>query len=107
MLSFLVRPFTDGTVIGGSFDVESLLVPVAVLDAVRPVAGALEEVVLPATSAADATLAGDAWGGMTSPTGVGRASLLAAQATDVISAKGMSTLMDEYLLNQLLGIPEL
>ena len=44
---------------------------------------------------------------MTSPTGVGRASLLAAQATDVISAKGMSTLMDEYLLNQLLGIPEL
>jgi len=107
MLSFLVRPFTVGTVIGGSFDVESLPLPEVVLDAVRPVGGAPEEVVLLATSAADATLAGDAWGGMTSPPGVGRASLLAAQATEAISAKGKSTLIDEYLLNKLLGIPEL
>jgi hypothetical protein len=108
MLSFLVRPFTVGTVIGGSFEVESLPAPVAVLDAVLLVGGGVNGVVeglgLPATPAADATLAGDASGGMTSPVGDGLASLAAAQAKDAISAKGMSTLMDEYLLNKLLCI---
>lgn len=103
MLSFLVRPFTDGTVIGGSFAVESLPVPLAVLDAVTPVVvgtGVADELVVPVTPAADAT-AGDASGGITSPPGVGRASLLAAQAREAKIAKGMSTLMDEYLLSKL------
>lgn len=106
MLSFLVRPFTDGTVISGSFDVESVPVPVAALDSVLPVVGKgeVDELVLPGTPAADVTWAGDRSGGMTSPAGVGRASLAAAQATDAISAKGMSTLIEEFVLNKLLCI---
>jgi hypothetical protein len=36
-LSFLVRPLTEGTVIGGSLDVESTGAPDEVLDAVLPI----------------------------------------------------------------------
>jgi len=109
-LSLFVRPFTVGTVIGGSFDAESFPVAERVLDEVLPaVAGdespvpddgvpgtwatALEATPLafddPATrdpaDADDATF----WVsmGIDSPAGDGRASLLAAQAREAASAK--------------------
>jgi hypothetical protein len=104
MLSLLVRPLTVGTVIGGSLAVESLP-PLAVLDAVPPVTvgipGLVDELAVPMTLAADATVVVDPSGAIASPAGVGRASLLAAQAREANIANGMSTLMDEYLLNKL------
>src|SRR5437868_15334762 len=109
MLSFFVRPLTVGTVSGGSFDVESLPLPVAMLDDVRPVegwlAGVVDELGLFGTSAAAATPVGASRsGGITPPVGDGRASLLAAQATDAINAKGISRVRGEYLLIKLLRI---
>lgn len=94
MLSFLVRPLMVGTVIGGSFAAESFPVPLAVLDAVRTAVGAVDELATPAAEAVEGP------SGMTSPAGVGRASLL-AHAMDTKNAKGMSMPVDECLLNKL------
>ena len=101
ILSFLVRPFMVGTVMGGLLAAESLPVPLAVLDAATPVGdeavGLVEELAVTLIPAAEAT---EASGGTTSPPGVGRASLLAAQAREAKMAKGTSAPMDEYLLNK-------
>src|SRR2546423_15558518 len=101
MLSFLVRPLTVGTVMGGSFAVESLPPARPVLEVVSPGAvaavGMVDEFAT-ARAAAAATLV-DGSGGTTSPAGDGRASLLAAQERQARSANEVSTLEDEYLLN--------
>src|SRR6476660_3361835 len=100
MLSFLVRPFTVGTVIGGSLDAESPAVPDAVLDAVPratatgvPNAGA----VAGAGSVDEAATLPS--GGICSPACDGRASLLAAHASAAISGR-VSIGKYEYLLNR-------
>src|SRR4051812_44974330 len=106
MLSFLVRPLMVGTVIGGSLAAESL--PVAVLDVARgpPIAVAVVGAAFATgiTVAPEEAVVDDPSVGTVSPTGVGRASLLAAHAREAISEKVMSTLMDEYLSNKLLCI---
>src|SRR2546423_9557897 len=86
MLSFLVRPFMVGTLIGGSFAAESL--PLAVLDAVRRSAVGTAAALALATGVAAAVeeTVEDSSGDTASPTGVGRASLLAAQAREASSA---------------------
>ena len=90
-----------GTVMGGLLAAESLPIPLAVLDAATPVGdeavGLVEELAVTLIPAADAT---ETSGGTTSPPGVGRASLLAAQAREAKMARGMSAPMDEYLLNK-------
>jgi hypothetical protein len=79
-----------------------------VLDAVRaPTIGLAvvgDEFATGITVAVEEAVVEDGSGTTASPVGVGRASLLAAQAREAISAKGMSTLMDEYLSNKLLFI---
>ena len=106
MLSFLVRPLMVGTEIGGSFAAESL--PLVVLDAARRpgvgIAAALDSLATVVVAAVEETVGEDPSGDTASPVGVGRASLLAAQAREMSSAQGMSTLMDEYLSNKLLCI---
>src|SRR5438105_7891351 len=104
MLSFLVRPLTVGTAMGGTFAVESLPPALPALEGGSSVAAApVREVDELATGrmAAAATLVGDPAGGMTSPPGDGRASLLAAQASDASRTKGTSTLIEEYLRKKL------
>src|SRR5438045_6611827 len=108
-LSFFVRPLIVGTVIGGSFAAESFVAPVAVLDAARPVAVPVDAT--PAEAVDDAVVAGDAsatWvpSGGTSPEGDGRASLLAAQATDAEADARIRALTEKNLLNKnwLIGI---
>src|SRR2546423_3840671 len=106
MLSFLVRPLMVGTEIGGSFAAESL--PLVVLDAARrpgvAIAAALDALATVVVAAVEETVGEDPSGDTASPVGAGRASLLAAQAREMSSAQGMSTLMDEYLSNKLLCI---
>jgi len=94
-LSFFVRPFTDGTVIGGSLSAESLAAVAPVLDAVLD-AGVDEAA--PVTPCGAVARRGPAGGSASTP-GDGCASLLAAQARDAISAKEVNTGIDEYLLN--------
>jgi hypothetical protein len=109
MLSFFVRPLIDGTVTGGSLAAESPAVPLAVLDAVTP-AGTVAADDAPETGVELAVdVAGEARAtcvpsGGTSPTGFGRASLLAAQAMEVEIARALSAVMDKYLSNRALSI---
>ena len=93
-LSFLVRPFTEGTVIGGSLAAESVD---AVLEAVVGVNGAdgVDEAV-PATPCGAVASGGPAGGSSAAP-GIGRASLLAAQASAAMRANGRSMGIDEGL----------
>src|ERR1700680_748183 len=97
-LSFLVRPFTEGTVIGGSLAAESLPIVDAVLEAVAGVSGAdgVEEAA-PATPCCAAAASGGPAGGISAPPGVGRASLLAAQASEAMRANGRSMGIDDDL----------
>jgi hypothetical protein len=98
-LSLLVRPFTDGTVIGGSFAAESFPTPGVVLDAV------LAEVLREAGCGFVTWIAGredvaTAWlsVGIVSEPGVGRASLLEAQASAPRSANAENLWMDDILI---------
>jgi hypothetical protein len=91
MLSFDVRPFTDGTVIGGSLAAVSFPIPDAVLDVVLTRIGL--------AAAATGTICGvdeaiRASVGTASPPGEGRASLAAAQASAVASVNERSMGMD-------------
>src|SRR5512132_2501599 len=95
-LSFFVRPFTDGTVTGGAFAAESLPAVDVVLEAVLNVESVDEAVtVFPRAAAAS----GGPAGGTASIPGTGRASLLAAHASEVASAKEMSMVIEEYLFD--------
>jgi len=94
-LSFRVRPFTEGTVIGGSLAAESF-----------PVLGTVRDVLLACigeAAAATGTICGAgepaacASVGIASPPGEGRASLAAAQASAVASISERSTGMDDDL----------
>lgn len=96
-LSFFVRPFTDGTVTGGAFAAESLPAVNVVLDAVLNVESVGEAVTAFPWAAAAAS--GGPAGGMPSIPGLGRVSLLAAQASEVASAKEMSMII-EYLFDE-------
>ena len=122
MLSFLVRPFMVGTVIGGSLGAESFAVLEVVLEAVT-VEPAWPLVAAPETGVADAVDAGvGACAGVCtsvcavelagpapapgapsmaswSSVAEGRASLLAAQASDAKTATVRSA-SDELLLNR-------
>jgi hypothetical protein len=91
-LSFLVRPFTEGTVTGGSLDAESLPTLDAVLEAVPVVAGVDEADPTP-WGTTDAI--GPADGGISSTPGVGRASLPAAQAREAMRANEVNTGIDD------------
>ncbi len=95
-LSFFVRPFTDGTVTGGAFAAESLPAFDVVLEDVLNVESVEEAVT--AFPCADAVSGGPA-GGISSITGDGRVSLLAAHASEVASANEMSMIM-EYLFDR-------
>ena len=88
----MVRPFTDGTVIGGSFAVESFPTPGGVLDAVFGEAGC-GFVTWIAGSVDMATV----WlsVGIVSEPGVGRASLLEAQASAPRSANDENLWTDD------------
>lgn len=101
MLSFLVRPATDGTVIGGSFGVVSAASVALVLDAVVT-AGVITAGVDVAAKAVRVAVAveisGGPPGGTTSSAVVAPASLLAAQpARDAVKASVSSTETDLYL----------
>jgi len=93
-LSFLVRPFTEGTVTGGSL-AESLTILDAVLEAVVVVAGVDEAEPTPCGTTA---AIGAPAGGISSTPGEGRASLLAAQAKEAMRANEASTVIDDDLL---------
>jgi hypothetical protein len=118
-LSLLVRPLTVGTVTGGSLAAESFPMRDAVLDEVFPL-----EIVAPATGAEapfDGMLAlaadpvrtaacevedaavGESLG-IDSPVGDGRASLLAAQASEATSAKDAITEIELDLLDKISDI---
>ena len=101
MLSFLVRPFMVGTEIGGSLAVESLAPFDGVLDAVTEEPCAVATGVLDAapSAAEEGVDDGEAApsSGRLSPTGEGRASLLAAQAIEMSIATVSA--VDGYLLN--------
>ena len=96
-LSFFVRPFTDGTVTGGTFAAESLPAVDVVLEAVLSGAS-VDEAALAFLWAAGAP-SGGAAGGISSIPGAGRVSLLAAHASEVASAKEMSMGI-EYLFDR-------
>src|SRR5450759_4248492 len=97
-LSFLVRPFTEGTVIGGSLAVESLPGLDAVLDAAFGVDGVDEAA--PATPCGAATANGGPAGGISSTPGVGRASLLAAQASEDASTNDTNMGIENNLFDE-------
>jgi hypothetical protein len=94
-LSLLVRPFTDGTVTGGSFAAESFPTPGVVLDEVLSEAGwgfvtwiaGREDVATVWLSV-----------GIASEPGVGRASLLEAHASAPRSANAENLWMDDILI---------
>ena len=93
-----MRPFTEGTVIGGSFAAESLPTLDAVLEAlvgVNGADGAREEE--PATPCGAALASDGTAGGSSAAPGIGRASLLAAQASEAMRANDMSMGIDEDL----------
>ena len=94
-LSFRVRPFTEGTVIGGSLSAESFPVPDAVLDAV--LAGIGDAAAATGTTCGVGEPAICASVGTASPPGEGRASLDAAQASAVASVNERSMGMDDDL----------
>jgi len=94
-LSFLVRPFTEGTVIGGSLAAESLPTLDAVLEAVLGVDRINKSV--PATRCGTAAASGGPAGGISSTPDDGCASLLAAQARELTRAIETSTWIDEDL----------
>src|SRR5450756_3146616 len=94
-LSFLVRPFTEGTVIGGSLAVESLPGLDAVLEAVFGADGVDEAA--PATPCGATAASGEPAGGISSTPGVDRASLLTAQAREAMRANEASTVIDDDL----------
>jgi hypothetical protein len=101
-LSFFVRPFTDGTVTGGTvtggaFARESLPAVDGVLEAVLNVES-VEEAVTAFPLAAAAASGGPA-GGISAIPGDGRVSLLAAQASEVASAKETSMIIEKYLFD--------
>src|ERR1700730_87896 len=87
-LSFLVRPFTEGTVIGGSLAAESFPTVDAVLEAVdgfNGIAGVDEAV--PATPCGTAAASDGPAGGIASIPGVDRVSLPAAAASEAMRPK--------------------
>lgn len=90
-----MRPFTEGTVIGGSLAAESFPTPDAVLDAVLAGIGDDETATATVCGVDDPTVC--ASGEIDSPPGEGRASLLAAQASAVASVSERSTGMDDDL----------
>jgi hypothetical protein len=92
-LSFDVRPFTEGTVTGGSFAAESLPTPDGVLDAILISGGVAAAATGTSCGVDDATICASV--GSDSPPGVGRASLLAAQASAVISTKESMGMVDD------------
>jgi len=97
-LSFLVRPFTDGTVTGGSFAAESFPTPGFVLDAV--LAALLGEAGCGlATWIAGSVDMPTVWlsVGIASEPGVGRASLLEAHANAPRSANPENFWTDDIL----------
>ena len=94
-LSFDVRPFTEGTVIGGSLATESFPVPGAVLDAVLAGIGDAATATGTICGAGDAVICVPA--GTASPPGDGRASLAAAQASALANANKRSMGMDDDL----------
>jgi hypothetical protein len=101
-LSFLVRPFTEGTVIGGSFAAESFAVPGVVLEAAFDAAGAVGGVddALPVTPWGAAVEAREPSGGIPSTPGAGRASLLAAQASEAASTNDTSMGIENNLFDE-------
>src|SRR6266481_6519356 len=98
-LSFLVRPFTEGTVIAVSLAVESLPTVDAVLDAVVGVNGVDDGVdeAAPATPCGTAAASDRPAGGSSAAPGTDRASLLAAQASEAMRANDESMGIDEDL----------
>lgn len=98
MLSFFVRPFTDGTVTGGSFAAESFPTVEAVLEAVPDLTG-VEEATGTAFSCVVPAPITEPEGGISSTPGAGRASLLAAQASEVTRTKETIMVEEKYLLD--------
>jgi hypothetical protein len=94
-LSFLVRPFTEGTVIGGPLAAESVPTLDAVLEAVLGAVGVDEAA--PATPCGAAAASGGPAGGISSTPGMGRASLLAAQAREARRTNEASMGIDDNL----------
>ncbi|HMJ07129.1 MAG TPA: hypothetical protein VK474_12790 [Chthoniobacterales bacterium] len=94
-LSLLVRPFTDGTVIGGSFAAESFPTPGVVLDAVLDGTGCGF-----VTWIAGSVDVPTVWlsVGIVSEPGVGRASLPEAQANTPRSANAENLRTDAILI---------
>jgi hypothetical protein len=101
-LSFLVRPFTEGTVIGGSLAAESFAVPGVVLEAAFDAAVAVGGVddALPVTPWGAAVAAREPSGGIASTPGEGRASLLAAQASEDMSTNETSMGIENNLFDE-------
>jgi hypothetical protein len=98
MLSFFVRPFTDGTVTGGSFAAESFPTVEAVLEAAPDRTG-VEEAGDTAFSWVVPAPITEPAGGISSTPGAGRVSLLAAQASDVARTKETSMVEEKYLFS--------
>ena len=98
-LSFLVRPFTEGTVIGGSLAAESLPTGESVLDAVVGVNGVDDGVdeAVPVAPCGTAAASDRPGGGSSAAPGADRASLLAAQASEAMRANDESMGIDEDL----------
>ena len=101
-LSFFVRPFTEGTVTGGSLAAESLPTLDAVLEAVLGVDGVDEAV--PTTPCGTAAESAVPAGGIPSTPGDGRASLVAAQASELTRANKTNTGIEKYLFAAASGI---
>jgi hypothetical protein len=101
-LSFLVRPFTEGTVIEGSLAAESSAVPEVVLEAAFDAAGAAGGVddALPFTPWGAAVTAREPSGGIASTPGECPASLLAAQASEAASTNDTSMGIENNLFDE-------
>jgi hypothetical protein len=95
-LSFFVRPFTDGTVTGGSFAAESFPTVEAVLEEAPDVKG-VDEAATAFSWVVPLPIAEPT--GISSIPGAGRASLLAAHASEVARTKEMSMVTEKYLFD--------
>src|SRR4029077_3349000 len=99
---FFVRPFTEGTVTGGSLAEESFAVPSVVLEAAFDAMGAVGAVddALPVTPWGAGDAARKPSGGIVATPGEGRASLLAAQASEAASTSDTSIGIENSLFNK-------
>jgi hypothetical protein len=105
-LSFWVRPFTEGTVIGGSFAAESFAMLDCVLEAAFDDAGTVGAVddALPVTPWGATVELSEPSGGIASTPGEDPASLLAAQASEAASTNDVSIGIENNLFDEAFSI---